>query len=67
VLEALAEIHLVGGEWEKLVAALSSMADATSDVVFRSMPRHGAGQIQEVMLNQRAAARAPTRSRSTTT
>ena len=34
------------------------MADATSDVVFRSMLRHGAGQIQEVMLDQRAAARA---------
>ncbi|HEX9101784.1 MAG TPA: tetratricopeptide repeat protein, partial [Polyangia bacterium] len=58
VLEALAELYLVAGEWEKLVAALSSMADATSDVVFRSMLRHGAGQIQEVMLDQRAAARA---------
>ncbi|HWE29433.1 MAG TPA: hypothetical protein VHB97_15595, partial [Polyangia bacterium] len=58
VLEALSEIYLVEREWEKLVAALSSMADATSDVVFRSMLRHGAGQIQEVMLNQRAQARA---------
>ncbi|MGZ3440011.1 MAG: tetratricopeptide repeat protein, partial [Polyangia bacterium] len=58
VLEALTEIYLVEGEWEKLVAGLSSMADTTSDVVFRSMLRHGAGQIQEVMLNQRAAARA---------
>ena len=58
VLEALAEIYLVEGEWDKLVAALSSMADATGDVVFRSMLRHGAGQIQEVMLDQRAAARA---------
>jgi len=58
VLEALAQIYLTEGEWEKLVAALSSMADATSDVVFRSMLRHGAGQIQEVMLDQRAQARA---------
>jgi tetratricopeptide (TPR) repeat protein len=58
VLEALTEIYLVEGDWEKLVAALSAMADTTSDVVFRSMLRHGAGQIQEVMLNQRAAARA---------
>lgn len=58
VLEALAEIYLVEGEWEKLVQAMSSMADATSDVVFRSMLRHGAGQIQEVMLHQPAAARA---------
>lgn len=58
VLEALAEIYLVGGEWDKLVAALSSMADATSDVAFRSMLRHGAGQIQEVMLHQPQQARA---------
>src|SRR4051812_19882628 len=58
VLEALAELYLVGGEWEKLVAALSSMADTTSDVVFRSMLRHGAGQIQEVMLRQPQQARA---------
>lgn len=58
VLEALAEIYLSEGEWEKLVQALSSMADATSDIVFRSMLRHGAGQIQEVMLRQPAAARA---------
>ena len=58
VLEALAEIYLVEGDWDKLVAALSSMADTTSDVVFRSMLRHGAGQIQEVMLHPAAAARA---------
>ena len=58
VLESLAEIYLVDGDWDKLVAALSSMADTTSDVVFRSMLRHGAGQIQEVMLHQPAAARA---------
>lgn len=58
VLEALAEIYLTEGDWEKLVTALSSMADATSDVVFRSMLRHGAGQIQEVMLHQPGAARA---------
>ena len=32
VLEALAEIYLVAGDWDKLVTALSSMADATSDV-----------------------------------
>ncbi|MDB4969500.1 MAG: domain protein putative component of TonB system, partial [Myxococcales bacterium] len=58
VLEALTEIYLVAGEWDKLVAAMSAMADTTSDVVFRSMLRHGAGQIQEVMLHQPAAARA---------
>jgi tetratricopeptide (TPR) repeat protein len=58
VLEALAELYLVEGDWERLVTALTSMADATSDVVFRSMLRHGAGQIQEVMLNQPQAARA---------
>jgi tetratricopeptide (TPR) repeat protein len=58
VLAALAEIYLAAGEWERLVTALSAMADTTSDVVFRSMLRHGAGQIQEVMLRQPAAARA---------
>jgi tetratricopeptide (TPR) repeat protein len=58
VLEALAEIYLADSDWERLVTALSSMADATTDVVFRSMLRHGAGQIQEVMLRQPAAARA---------
>lgn len=58
VLEGLAELYLSEGEWERLVQALSAMADATTDVVFRSMLRHGAGQIQEVKLQQPTAARA---------
>ena len=46
------------GEWDRLVNGLQSMADATLDVVLRSMVRHTLGLIQDVMLHNPSAARA---------
>jgi len=58
VIEALAELHVLGRDWEDLVAVIVAMADATVDVQYRSMMRHNAGVIQDVRLNLRSAARA---------
>lgn len=58
VIEALAELHVVGRDWEDLVAVIVAMADATVDVQYRSMMRHNAGVLQDVRLNLRPAARA---------
>ncbi|HEX9102979.1 MAG TPA: hypothetical protein VF997_12290, partial [Polyangia bacterium] len=58
VIEALAELHVVGRDWEDLVAVVVAMADATVDVQYRSMMRHNAGVIQDVRLDLRSAARA---------
>lgn len=58
VIEALAELHVVGRQWEDLVSVVVAMADATVDVQYRSMMRHNAGVIQDVRLKLHAAARA---------
>jgi len=58
VIEALAELHIIGRNWEDLLQVVVALADATVDVQYRSMMRHNAGVIQDVRLNLRAAARA---------
>ena len=58
VIEALAELHVIGRNWDDLLAVVVSLADATVDVQYRSMMRHNAGVIQDVRLDLRAAARA---------
>ena len=58
VIEALAELHVLGRNWEDLVAVVVAIADATVDVHYRSMMRHNAGIIQDVRLDLRPAARA---------
>ena len=58
VIEALAELHVIGRNWEDLLAVVVALADATVDVQYRSMMRHNAGIIQDVRLDLRAAARA---------
>ena len=58
VLEALAEIYYATSDWDRLVNVLQSMADATLDVVHRSMVRHTLGLIQDVALKNPTAARA---------
>jgi tetratricopeptide (TPR) repeat protein len=58
VLEALAQIYYASAEWERLVNVLQSMADATLDVIHRSMVRHTLGLVQDVALKNPAAARA---------
>jgi tetratricopeptide (TPR) repeat protein len=58
VLEALAEIYYAASEWDRLVNVLQSMADATLDVIHRSMVRHALGLIQDLALENPGAARA---------
>ncbi|MCA1664987.1 MAG: hypothetical protein LC659_12070, partial [Myxococcales bacterium] len=58
VIEALAELHVIGRNWEDLVSVVVAIADATVDVHYRSMMRHNAGIIQDVRLELRSAARA---------
>ncbi len=58
VLDALAEIYYASAEWDRLVNVLQSMADATLDVIHRSMLRHALGLIQDVAIKNPAAARA---------
>jgi len=58
VLEALAQIYYAAQEWDRLVNVLQSMADATLDVIHRSMVRHTLGLIHDVHLKNAQAARA---------
>jgi tetratricopeptide (TPR) repeat protein len=58
VLEALAQLYYAAQEWDHLVNVLQSMADATLDVIHRSMVRHTLGLIHDVHLKNPQAARA---------